>query len=85
MYYVKPNVILHNADKDNLKFAKVHLQKIIQMKKKSDELAKNTNKSKEFWKALKSQRKMIQFEFEALEKANFYERFYSELARGLKN
>ena len=79
MYYVKPNVILHNADKNNLKFAKVHLQKIIQMKKKSDELAKNTNKSKEFWKALKSQR------FEALEKANFYERFYSELARGLKN
>ena len=73
------------GDADNFKFAKVHLQKIIQKKKKSEGLAKNRNKTKEFWKGLKSQRKIIQFKFEALEKPNFDKRFYSELAEGLQN
>ena len=85
MHHVKANAMLGNTDKDNFKFAKVHLQKIIQKKKKSEELAKNRNKPKEFWKGLKSQRKIIQFKFEALEKPNLDKRFYSELARGLQN
>ena len=85
MHHVKANAMLGNTDKDNFKFAKVHLQKIIQKKKKSEELAKNRNKPKEFWKGLKSQRKIIQFKFEALEKPNFYERFYHELGGSLQN
>lgn len=85
MHHVKPNAMLGNVDKYSFKFAKGHLQKIIQKKKKSKELAKNRNKPKEFWKGLKSQRKMTQFKFKALEKANFYERFYSELAGALQN
>ena len=45
------------ADKDNFKVAKMHLQKRILKKKKSyskEELAKNRNKPKELLKALKS-------------------------------
>ena len=85
MHHVKPNVMLGNADKDNFKFGKVPLQKIIQKKEKSEELGKHWNKLKEFWKGLKSQRKIIQFKFEALEKPNFYERFYHELGGSLQN
>ena len=47
----------NETDKDNFKVAKMHLQKMILKKKKSffkRERAKNRNKPKELWKALKS-------------------------------
>ena len=63
-----------------------------------EELDKNRDKPKELWKALKSlglnsdkgRKSKIFFKkdgaipFEALEKANTFKRFYSELARGLQ-
>ena len=45
------------TDKDNLKVAKTHLQKMIMKEKKSyfeEEPGKNRNKPKELWKTLKS-------------------------------
>ena len=45
------------TDKDNSKVAKMHMQKMILKKKKSDfkeELDKNKSKPKELWKTLKS-------------------------------
>ena len=63
-----------------------------------EELGKNSNKPKELWKTLKSLglssdkgRQSIIFlkkdggiQYEALENVNTFERFYSELARGLQ-
>ena len=63
-----------------------------------EELAKNRNKTKEPWKALKSLslssgkarksnislKKNGTVQFEALENANIFRRFYSELAGELK-
>ena len=79
----------------------MHLQKTILKKKKSyfeEELAKNRNKPKELWKALKSLglsqdkarksyisiKKDGAIQFEALENADTLEKFYSVLARGLQ-
>ena len=86
------------TDKDNFKVAKMHLQKMILKKKKSyveEELGKNRNK---LWKTLKSlglssgkaRQSIISLnkdgtiQFEALENANTFKRFYSELAGGLQ-
>ena len=76
------------TDKDNFKVAKMHLQKMTLKKKKSyfeEELGKNRNKPKEFWKTLKSLglgsdkarqskislKKDGDIQFKALENANF--------------
>ena len=63
-------------------------------KKKSyfeEELGKNRNKQKELWKTLLSlslnsgkSRQDSAIQFEALENANTFKRFYSELARVLQ-
>ena len=63
-----------------------------------EELGKNRNKTKELWNTLKSLgltldkarqskiylKKDCAIQFEALEKANTFKRFYSELAEGLQ-
>ena len=63
-----------------------------------EELGKNSNKPKELWKTLKSlglssnkgRQSIISLkedggiQYEALENANTFERFYSELVRGLQ-
>ena len=63
-----------------------------------EELGKNSNKPKELWKTLKSlglssdkgRQSIISLkkdggiQYEALENANTFERFYSELARGFQ-
>ena len=84
--------------KGNFKAAEMHLLKMILQKKKSffkNQLAKNRNKLRELWKALKSLRfssnkasksnislkKDIIIQFEAPENANIFKRFYSELAK----
>ena len=86
--------------KGNFKAAEMHLLKMILQKKKSffeNQLAKNRNKLKELWKALKSLglslnkasksnislKKDLTIQFEALENANIFKRFYSELAGDL--
>ena len=88
------------TDKDNFKVAKIHLQKMTPKKKKPyfEELGKNRSKPKELWKTLKplglssgkarqskvSLNKDGAIQFEPLENANTFKRFYSELAGGLQ-
>ena len=88
------------TDKDNVKVAKMHLQKMILKKNKSyfeEVLGKNRSKPKELWKTLKlvslisdkaRQSKIFlkkdgAIQFEALENANTFKRFFTELAGGL--
>ena len=85
-------------DKDNFKVAKMHLQKMILKEKKSyfeEELGKNRSKPKELWGSLglssdKTRQSRISLEkdgaiqFEVLENANTFRRFYSELAGSLQ-
>ena len=89
------------TNKDNFKVVKMYLQKMLLKKKKhyfEEELAKNRNKSKGIWQALKSvavssdkARKSKTYlkkdgtvQLEALEKANFFKRFYSESTKSLQ-
>ena len=84
------------TDKNNFEVAAMHFHKMILKKKKSyfeEKLGKNRNKPKEYWKTLKSGKarqskislkKDGVIQFEALENANTFKRFYSELARGLQ-
>ena len=89
------------TDQDNFEDTEMHLQKMIPEEKKSyfeEELAKNRNKPKELWKALKSLglssdkarkskislKKDGKIQFETLENTNIFKRFYSVLAGDLQ-